>query len=233
MLYFWRTGPGPGASDETEWMRMFAGRRAVPGRVSVPDGRAVWLSRHILPHEPALRAQLWRWRVPDDLDADDIVQETYARLATLDDVEDIRNPRAYFFQIARSIILMHVRRSRIVSIQAVAQVEQLAVACDAPGPDVQAADRQQLHQLATMIAGLSSMSRTAMVLRLVHELSHREIGARLGMTPNAVQKSLAKSLASFIQQLGRGGTGGSGASIDRPAKDDQPRHVEPRDQRRD
>jgi len=198
-----------------------------------PNQRVAWLSRHILPHEPALRAQLSRWRVPDDLDDDDVIQESYARLATLEDVDAIRNPKAYFFQIARSIILMHVRRSRVVSIQAVERIEQLGIASEEPGPDVQAADRQQLHLLATMIAALPSSSRMAMTLRLVHELSHREIGERLGMTANAVQKCLAKTLSTFIQQLGGGENIASAMPRDRAARDYQPRHAAPRDQRRD
>nr|WP_284732246.1 sigma-70 family RNA polymerase sigma factor [Sphingobium nicotianae] len=186
-----------------------------------------------MPHEPALRAQLHRWRVPDGLDADDIIQEAYAKLATLEDVEAIRNPKAYFYQIARSVILMHVRRARVVSIQAVEQIEQLAIASDEPGPDIQISDRQQLHLLATMIGALPKPARTAMTLRLVHDLSHREIGDRLGMSPNAVQKSLAKSLSTFVRQLGRGGTDASEASRDRTLRDDQPRHDNAREQFRD
>jgi RNA polymerase sigma factor (sigma-70 family) len=180
-------------------------RHALPRSFDFSNARAAWLSRNILPHEPALRAQLLRWRVPHDLDIDDIVQETYAKLATLDDVESIRYPRAYFFQAARSVVLMHARRSRVVDIQAVEQIEQLGVASDEPGPDVQAADRQQLRLLASMIADLPKASRTAMTLRLSHGLSHNEIGDRLGMTANAVQKCLSRSLSSFVRQLGRTG----------------------------
>lgn len=200
------------------------------GRFDFSGNRALWLSRHILPHEGALRAQLSRWRVPEDLDADDVIQEAYAKLSMLDEVESIRNPKAYFFQIARSLLLMHVRRSRVVSIQAVEQIEQLGVASDEPGPEVQASDRQQLHLLATMIAELPKVNQKAMTLRLVHELSHREIGDRLGMTANAVQKCLAKSLSSFIQQLGRCGTGGSEASRSQPARNGRSRYVEAREQ---
>lgn len=177
----------------------------MPGKVYVSNDRALWLSRNILPHESALRAQLSRWRVPHDLDVDDIIQETYAKLATLQDVESIRYPKAYFFQAARSIILMHVRRSRVVSIQAVEQLDQLGIASDEPGPEVQTSDRQQLRLLAGMIARLPGASRAAMTMRLAHGLSHHEIGAKLGMTANAVQKSLARSLASFVRQLGRDG----------------------------
>ena len=205
----------------------------MPCRFDTSGSRAAWLSRNILPHEPALRAQLGRWRVPDDLEADDVIQETYAKLAVLDDVESIRNPKAYVFQIARSIILMHVRRSRVVSIQAVEQIEQLNVASDEPDPETQTSDRQQLHYLAKMIAALPAAAQSAMTLRLVHELSHKEIGERLGMSPNAVQKSLAKSLSTFVQRLGRGGSDASEASRERIERIDQLRHDETRDQRRD
>lgn len=195
--------------------------------------RALWLSRSILPHEAALRSQLSRWRLPEDLEADDVIQECYAKLSTLETVDGIANPKAYFFQIARSIILMHVRRSRIVSIQAVEQIDQLGVASDEPGPEVQASDRQQLHLLATMIAGLPATSRRAMTLRFVHELSHRDIGAQLGMTPNAVQKSLAKGLAMLIEKLGRGGTDRPRSSTDRTTENHQSQHGTTRDQQRD
>ncbi len=205
----------------------------VPERFDPPESRAAWLSRHILPHEPALRLQLARWRVPHDMDVNDVIQEAYAKLATLEAVDDIQNPRAYFFQVARSIILMHVRRSRVVSIQAVEQIERLSVASDEPGPDVQASDSQQLHLLAKLISELPTQSRSAMTLRLVHELSHREIAERLGMTANAVQKSLAKSLSAFIRDLGRGGTDASQASIGQATKDDKPLNAGTRDQRRD
>jgi RNA polymerase sigma-70 factor (ECF subfamily) len=205
----------------------------VPGKVGITDCRAAWLSRNILPHECALRAHLSRWRLPDDLDADDVVQEAYAKLAMLDDVDGIRNPKAYFFQAARSIVMMHVRRLRVVSFQAIDRIDQLGLASEDPGPDVQVSDRQQLHLIGKLIAELPSLSRAAMTLRLVHELSHREIGARLGMTPNAVQKSLTKSLSTFVRQLGRGGRDGSDASKDQVVRTDPPRHARTRDQRRD
>ena len=43
------------------------------------DERAIWLGRHVLPHEPALRAWLRRRRL-DGLEIDDVIQETYTRL---------------------------------------------------------------------------------------------------------------------------------------------------------
>src|ERR1043165_1101547 len=64
-----------------------------PGLIPSRD-RIDWLSRHVLPHEPALRAWLRRRAVPG-LEIDDVVQETYSVLSGLASVEHIQAPRAY------------------------------------------------------------------------------------------------------------------------------------------
>lgn len=174
--------------------------------------RALWLARHVLPHEPGLRAQLARWRLPDDLEADDIVQECYSRVAALESVEGIRNPRAYFYSIAHRTILMHVRHSRVVSIRSVDDFDSYELPADEPSPEEQVSDREQLHLLALAVAKLPEPGRRAFLLRVVEELPHREIGNRLGLSDNAVQKSVAKSLKLLGDLLGRGGSGQPRAS---------------------
>jgi DNA-directed RNA polymerase specialized sigma24 family protein len=81
------------------------------------DRRALvaWVGTHILPHEAEVRAWLRRASVAAH-EIDDIVQESYAKLSALEDVSHILNPRAYFFQTARSILYQQARRARIVRI---------------------------------------------------------------------------------------------------------------------
>ena len=172
----------------------------------VSNERAVWIGRHILPHEYALRAQLARWRLPHDLDADDVIQECYAKFAKLESIDDIRNPRTYLYSVARSILLSHVRHARIISIRSVDDIDAFALLADEPSPEQQAIDREQLHCLARAVADLPDPGRKAFLLRMMDELSHKEIGARLGMSDNAVQKSIAKSLTQLMAKIGRGGT---------------------------
>ncbi len=183
----------------------------------VSDDRAIWLARHVLPHEPALRAWLTRWRVQDLL-VDDIVQETYAVLAARPAVDDIRNPRTYVFQTARSIILMHLRRSRVVSIRAVEDVERIGAAADEPSPERQVSDREELHQLAQAIARLPEMGRQALTLRVIDGLSQREVGERMGISENAAQKHIAKSIHLLMTLFGRGGNPDAEASRPSPGK---------------
>lgn len=197
----------------------------------VSDDRAIWLARNVLPHEPALRAWLARWRV-EDLLVDDVVQEAYAALAARADVSDIRNPRTYFFQTARSIILMHLRRSRVVSIRAVEDMERIGAAADEPTPEQQVSDREELHRLAQAIAGLPELGRQALTLRVIDGLSQREVGARMGISENAAQKHIAKSIHLLMTIFGRGGNTAVGAS--KPlAKNERTGNARARDRRDD
>lgn len=176
------------------------------------DDRALWIARHILPHEPTLRAHLRRLRLPDDLDPDDVVQEAYSRFAQLDSVDQILNPRAYLFSVARTILLMHVRHARVISIRAIDDTDARFIAADDPSPEVQVSDREQLHLLALAVSELPATWRRAFLLRMIEELPYREIGERLGISDNAVQKLIAKSLGRLIIALGRGVNAGAGAS---------------------
>ncbi|RYG32998.1 MAG: RNA polymerase subunit sigma-24, partial [Burkholderiales bacterium] len=92
--------------------------------------RTRWFLRQILPHEPALRRWLGR-RQGTGIDVDDVIQESYAVLSERASIEDIRHPRAYLFQIANSLVVRHVRRARVVSIQAVENLDLYEFADDA------------------------------------------------------------------------------------------------------
>jgi len=80
------------------------------------EDRALWIARNVLPHEPALRAQLRRWHLPDGLDPDDIVQEAYSRFAAMSSVDEVWNPKNYLYMIVHNLIVNHIRRAHVVPI---------------------------------------------------------------------------------------------------------------------
>ncbi len=170
----------------------------------VSDDRAIWLSRHVLPHEPALRQWLSRWHIAS-LAIDDTVPETSAILASRESVSEIRNPKAYVFQTARSVALMHLRHAKIVSIRTVEDLDRLGSVADDPSPEQQISDREQLHRLARALGELPEQGRRAVYLRFVEGLTQREIGRRLGISENAAQKHVVKSVEKLTKIFGRGG----------------------------
>jgi RNA polymerase sigma factor (sigma-70 family) len=167
---------------------------------NVSEDRACWLAQHVLPCEPRLRSWLSRRRVVD-LDIDDIVQEAYAVLAELDSVAHIRNAETYLFSVAHSIILQHLRRRRIVSIEAVAELDQLSIYSDAPTPEEVLSDFQELRLMAALIARLPRKSREAFTLRKVEGLSQREAARRMKISENTVEKHMGKALRFLMKAL--------------------------------
>jgi RNA polymerase sigma-70 factor (ECF subfamily) len=157
----------------------------------------------VLPHEPGVRAWLARRRsLP--LEIDDLIQEAYAVLAALESVDHIHNPRAYFLQVVNSLILREFRRAKVVSILAVENLEEMAEA-DAPSPEQETSDREQLQQLADALRRLPSKSGEAFRLRKVEGLSQRAVAERMGISESTVEKHIAKALGLLMVALGRGG----------------------------
>jgi RNA polymerase sigma-70 factor (ECF subfamily) len=176
------------------------------------EDRCLWLANQIVPHEPALRDWLGRLTGLGADQIDDLVQETYAILATRADVSSIHNPRAYAFQVARSILLQQVRRARIVTIGALADLEHLEEAADQPSPEQHAIARDEYSRVACAIAEMPTQTRRAFQLRRVDGLSQREIASQLGLSENTVEKHIMRGIKMLMQQFGRGGKAPSDAS---------------------
>lgn len=178
--------------------------------------RASWLAQHILPHEGTLRAWLARRRV-EGLEIDDVVQEAYAKLASMESVEGVRNPRAYLLQTAYSIVCSHLRRSQVVSIRPVEDAQLWEFACEAPSPESRACDRDELNRIGELVARFPKQIAAVFVLRRVEGLSQRETAKRLNVTESTVEKHMAKGLHLFMDSVARSGIPSRGASNRRKA----------------
>lgn len=175
------------------------------------ETRTRWFMTVILPHEPGLRAWLGRKRGAG-IDVDDVIQETYTVLAARETVEDIRHPRAYLFQIAQSVVVRHVRRARVVSIQAAEDLEGFDPPDDAASPEQTVIDRDELRRLAEAIAAMPGQTRQAFIFRRVHGMSQREIASRMGLAESTVEKHIARGVRLLIDWFGSGGKAASQTS---------------------
>jgi RNA polymerase sigma-70 factor (ECF subfamily) len=106
--------------------------------------------------------------------------------------------------VAQSVILQHVRRARIVSIETVAEVDRLDVPHDQLSPDRHAIAYQELRRMGQLIAALPAKCRKAFVLRKVHGLSQREIAHRMHISESTVEKHIGKGVRLLADALGRG-----------------------------
>jgi RNA polymerase sigma-70 factor (ECF subfamily) len=167
--------------------------------------RSRWLAAHVLPYEPALRAWLRRTTQISDTDIDDIVQETYAILARLESVDAIRDPRTYAAQVAKSVFLQGLRRSKIIPIGSIADLAALGDVDDAPSPEQHAHGQRELRRVEAAVAEMPTQVRKVFWLRRVEGLSQRETASQLGLAEHTVEKYSAKGMKFLLRQFGRGG----------------------------
>ena len=167
--------------------------------------RARWIALHLLPHERDVRRwQAGRRHLGRGYDADDIVQETYARIGDAD-LAAIRNPKAYFFQTARNLVHEHRKRDRIVPIEGLSDCDLQSVMDEGPDPESALSLRQDLGRLQAVFDTLPRQSREAFLLRKLSGLSQREIAHRMGLSESTVEKHLSRALKLVLERYEQAG----------------------------
>ena len=167
------------------------------------EGRArvvAWLGREILPHEAAVRSWLRRSFAAAG-DVDDIIQETYCRLAALTNIEHIDQPRGYFFQAARSVALEQIRRARVVRIETVSEIEALDLALEEPSAERIVSGRRELERVRGLIAALPERCRRIFEMRKIEGVPQREIAQRLGVSENIVENEAVRGLRAILAAM--------------------------------
>lgn len=162
--------------------------------------RARWVARDILPHDPQMRHWFLKRGISHD-DIDEAMQEAYCRIALLETVEQIANPGAYLFSIARNLVARRLRKRPVVSLDTMAEMD----ACgDAPGlNEEQISNRLRGAKVRAMIAALPERCRRVVELRKIENWSQKEIAAHLGMTEKAVEKQVWLGVRAIREQWAR------------------------------
>jgi RNA polymerase sigma factor (sigma-70 family) len=175
---------------------------ASPGLAVPPvsNDRAQWLAKHILPLEPQLRGWLRR-NASKSIEADDLIQDAYAKLATLASVCEIEHPKAYLYQIVKSLMTDEYRREKIVSFESVAEIAEFSPHDETGSPERILSGHQDLERLFRAINALPAPARAVFVLKKFDELSQRDIAARLNISENMVEKRMSQALRAIADNV--------------------------------
>lgn len=162
---------------------------------------ARWVTEHVIPHERAVRASLARHASQEDVD--DLIQEAYSRCAALECVDHIGRPDAYFFSIARNLLIQRLRRARIVSIEAFAEIDSYQDDTR-PSPEHEAVNQIDYQRMIAMIDGLPERRRRIVRMRKIDGYSQREIADMLGVTESIVENEIFRGVQA-VQRAWRDG----------------------------
>lgn len=151
----------------------------------------IWFAEEILVHEAALVRYLRRvWPRCDEIP--DLRQEIYVKVYEAAAKSRPQSPKSFLFVTARHLLTDRQRRARIVSIEAVGDLDAFNVLIDEISPEQQMNARQELKRLAEAFDRLPERCREVVWLRRVQDMSQKEVAAQLGITEKTVEKQIAK-----------------------------------------
>ena len=150
----------------------------------------IWFIEEILVHEEALMRYLQRhWPLHEDIV--DLRQELYARIYEAAARALPAQPKAFLFASARHLMTDRMRRSRVVSIEPMGDLEPSHVLIDDVSPERWCGGRQALRRLSDAFDRLPDRCREVVWLRRVEELSQKDVALRLGISVPSVDQLIA------------------------------------------
>jgi RNA polymerase sigma factor (sigma-70 family) len=132
---------------------------------------------------------------------DDVIQECYAKLAELPSENQITYPKAYLYQVAKSLISEHIRHSAVIPIEALVEATQVSMLEEDFTPERIVSGRQELERLYRAISSLPSACRTVFVMRKFQDMPQKAIAAELRISENAVEKRMTRAIRQIVDYL--------------------------------
>jgi RNA polymerase sigma-70 factor (ECF subfamily) len=139
-------------------------------------------------------------------DPDDLIQESYFRILKARAAGRLEMSKAYFFTVARNLGYDHCRRRQTVRIDAVGDLRDLSVMAPEASAADSAADDNDLSILSAAISALPERCREVVTLRRLSGLTHRQIGARLGISEKTSMAHMNQAMSKLREYLTQHGT---------------------------
>lgn len=153
-------------------------------------------------HRAALVRYLQK-RARPHVDVEDVVQETFARMAKRDDLHLVDNPQAYLVHAAANVLKDDARRRAARMGSDAASFREEVHGAEERSPERVLIAKQAVAELMNVLAELPFRTRAAFVLHRFEQMSHPEIAQRLGVSVSAVEKHMMKAYAHVLARLGR------------------------------
>lgn len=142
-----------------------------------------------------IRACLRRGRTLED--AEDLVQEAYARLVEYQRTTTIRDEEAFLRRVVSNLAINQYHREQVLSFarETIEELDRQALLLDSsPGVERILSAQQEVEQIAAMLSAVSH--RTCEVF-LAHRagFSYAEIASELGIGTRTVKKHIARAIS--------------------------------------
>jgi RNA polymerase sigma factor (sigma-70 family) len=166
--------------------------------------RIAWFKVEILPHEAALRRHLAGARM-SPAEIDDLVAEAQTRAYASDNWMTIDNGRAYLFMIVKNLIVTAARRRKVVSLEAMADLDILGRADEQPRADAIVSAREELRCLQAAVEALPEKARYVFIRRRIDGIPADCVADEMSVGVSTIDKHLAKAMAAVTRAMAHHG----------------------------
>lgn len=163
-----------------------------------------WVTSNFLPFEAELRARIRRV-CSGPAEVDDIIQETYYKVLQMASLDHVREPKGFLMRIAKNLVIDRMRRDAVVSIEAVAKLEDLEIPDSAPSPEHVAMARAELRWVLGLLANLPDRCKEVFYARRIYGLSQSETAETLGISEGIVEKESMRGMVLISNMIARVG----------------------------
>jgi RNA polymerase sigma-70 factor (ECF subfamily) len=148
-----------------------------------------------------LRRTVIRNGAPSD-DADDIVQEAFARLEVYAQSHKVQNQEAFLMQVALNINRDQAKRRARGPIASVPlKIPLDAIADLTPQPDEIVHARERLRHAKAGLGQLEDVTRRCLLAHRLEGMTYADIAAREGLPITTVEKRVARALLSLSKWM--------------------------------
>lgn len=168
------------------------------------DDVVEWVTSNFLPFEAELRKMLRRV-CSGPAEVDDVIQETYYKILQAPNLGHVREARGFLVRTVRNIVIDRMRRDAIVSIESMANLEELDLADAAPSPERVALARAELRWVIGLIANLPDRCKQVFMARRIYGLSQLETAAALHISEGIVEKETLRGMRLISEMIARFG----------------------------
>jgi RNA polymerase sigma factor (sigma-70 family) len=144
--------------------------------------------------------------------AEDLIQDLYLRVASLDLADPVENTSAYLYRLASNLMLDRLRSERRSVARDASWLQSRRVEvggesiADEPSPEQAVYARQRLSLTARAIAELPPKTRRAFELHKLQGLTQEETAQTLGVSRKTVEKQISTALQRLMSKLGGAAT---------------------------
>jgi RNA polymerase sigma-70 factor (ECF subfamily) len=142
-------------------------------------------------------------RIGRQAEIDDLVQEVFLHLAGGGKIECVERPEAYLFKTAANVLNDRWRRltARAADSHEPYDEEVHGSAKETLCPERALLGAQAVEQLVAALHELPERTRVVWALYHLEDLTHSEIGRRLGITVSTIEKHIGRANGHLLKRL--------------------------------